>query len=1434
MRRMRERALALLLCAGVAAAMLPGAALADGGRGFTDVPPTAWYHNDVDYAAQRGYLRGVADGVFAPEAVLTRAMLVVALARVDGAETADAVPPFSDIPPGAWCAGAVAWAADRGLVSGVGGGRFDPDGAATREQLCTVLAAFLRCRAAEDRVHFPSAAVPADFSDGGEVSPSAAGAVELCRGYALVRGDGTGRFAPQAALTRAAAAAVLRRLDGLLADAAPVPEAGPPPSPVARADGGDSSGGPGGTGSAGGTSSAGEGERTAVYTGVRDAADLVAKAGRGGRVRIELADAGVTLSAADALDIATPAVELTLDLKGAAAGDVTITAPNAERLVLEGAGASFHTLTVDVPKAHVENHVDVGGVELRAVSGSTFESYSAVLRFLLTGPGTLDVRRAEAPPAVTVATAQAVALKGAVGGVTVTADDARLALSALTGPAPTVTGLASGMALALDTEHRVVLAGDVASVTAGGSGADIVLAGARVGTLTAAPITSVAGVGGVETVVAANAADGALTLNVPVEAVEIPAGAGGTVLASDRTLPSVAAWAPVRLEASVGTLTAPAGAALYVARGRRVDAVEVGGSLTLTGAGAVGQVDVTGGDGATVTSAGTPVAAINSLGDGPVDRVGAAVRDLLVERRAPKPAGVVFRQPTRASGQGAILGLDGASMEYRSDAGTEWSPAAGPALAVEAGHTYFVRTAGRAGLSASRPVAGRIDAAVAVSAVTVAGRAVVGEFLTASADAGATGALTYEWRADGVLIGGGRSLRITDALVGGTVTAAVSNYGGAGAASAPTAPVTADKSGLTDLTAQAEGLRAGVTAVPDDVGPEAVALGVRFVSVSQAGALSAAIAAARARTGESLTTDGARAAATALQAAVTDYGGAVRTGVLDRADALRSALEELLAEGRALAAGAISETSALNVAPGAVWAPPEVLSGYAAALSDAEGKKDGGGALLAGAVAGLNAAMADLRSALRRGAALDRGALAGAVAAARADAASVAVAADGAAVPPDMRWVTEEAGRTYAQAIGRADGTTGPTQRDLNGAVAALSAATAVFEGEKRPGERDVTAPAVTLDGVGWTSLKKAEARFRSDEDGTYTCEVDGTETGGGAVTAGQAAAVKLTGLTAGSHTLTLRVTDGAGNATRMRVVLAVNLDAVLNRALAAVNDNQSFAYLKDPDGEGNIDVEIYLRATGAAEVCAGLVAPLLDTFDRTGGLADVSAGGMTVALGGQTELGGALAGDFARAGGLLGAGGGPFGDGDVLWDLLDQRLSVTVRTAAGAELDFSLRFIYPDLDAAAANEILQLGLEAVEAQPGFHYAHLSELDPAPGGVGGTVDVTVSDGGVGAATALGDLLLPLASTLQEYSIYFLGLTVGSAPYYELPQTDPVTLDVDGLTAACGLMDGGAPADGGTPLSRLDGQRLTVALRGANGAVYPYTLRFVLAGETGDP
>ena len=105
---------------------------------FSDVSANAWYTSAVQYAVEHGLMAGVGNNRFGPEEPMTRAMLVTVLWRYAGRPEAGKNP-FTDVPAGQWYTEAVTWAAENGVVSGVGNGRFAPNGNITREQMASIL-----------------------------------------------------------------------------------------------------------------------------------------------------------------------------------------------------------------------------------------------------------------------------------------------------------------------------------------------------------------------------------------------------------------------------------------------------------------------------------------------------------------------------------------------------------------------------------------------------------------------------------------------------------------------------------------------------------------------------------------------------------------------------------------------------------------------------------------------------------------------------------------------------------------------------------------------------------------------------------------------------------------------------------------------------------------------------------------------------------------------------------------------------------------------------------------------------------------------------------------------------------------------------------------------------------------------------------------------
>lgn len=175
---------------------------------FTDVVAGTWYYGAAAYAYNNGLFAGMTPTTFAPNATMTRAMLVSVLWRLAGEPAPKAPNTFVDVPDGAWYTDAVTWAAENGVVSGIGGSRFDPSGFVTREQTAEILYNYAHSKgydvsARADLTAFPDAA---SVSGWAEKALSWANAAGLING--TVR-DGQTILDPQGSASRAQVAMIL-------------------------------------------------------------------------------------------------------------------------------------------------------------------------------------------------------------------------------------------------------------------------------------------------------------------------------------------------------------------------------------------------------------------------------------------------------------------------------------------------------------------------------------------------------------------------------------------------------------------------------------------------------------------------------------------------------------------------------------------------------------------------------------------------------------------------------------------------------------------------------------------------------------------------------------------------------------------------------------------------------------------------------------------------------------------------------------------------------------------------------------------------------------------------------------------------------------------------------------------------------------------------
>lgn len=173
---------------------------------FEDVPESDWSYPAVQYVYERGMMNGTDKTVFSPATPTSRGMIVTILHRLEGSP-AEGANSFTDVPAGSWFEASVAWAAEKGVVLGYGGGLFGPGDVITREQMVTILH-----RYATAKGYDVSATTDlSQFSDASHVSGFASAPISWAVGCGLINGTGDGLLEPQGSATRAQAATILMR-----------------------------------------------------------------------------------------------------------------------------------------------------------------------------------------------------------------------------------------------------------------------------------------------------------------------------------------------------------------------------------------------------------------------------------------------------------------------------------------------------------------------------------------------------------------------------------------------------------------------------------------------------------------------------------------------------------------------------------------------------------------------------------------------------------------------------------------------------------------------------------------------------------------------------------------------------------------------------------------------------------------------------------------------------------------------------------------------------------------------------------------------------------------------------------------------------------------------------------------------------------------------
>ncbi|MCI9348475.1 MAG: CehA/McbA family metallohydrolase [Oscillibacter sp.] len=156
---------------------------------FSDVSSSHWASAEISWAAEKGIMQGVGDGVFAPERTVTRQQLWMVMARIDGSDPAD-------------MAAACAWAKNSSVSDGT-----RPGNSLTRQQMVAILYRYAQLKDCS----VAGAADTSSFPDHANVSNYAKEAMAWAVGSGIVAGTSDGRLDPSSTATRAQFVVIMHR-----------------------------------------------------------------------------------------------------------------------------------------------------------------------------------------------------------------------------------------------------------------------------------------------------------------------------------------------------------------------------------------------------------------------------------------------------------------------------------------------------------------------------------------------------------------------------------------------------------------------------------------------------------------------------------------------------------------------------------------------------------------------------------------------------------------------------------------------------------------------------------------------------------------------------------------------------------------------------------------------------------------------------------------------------------------------------------------------------------------------------------------------------------------------------------------------------------------------------------------------------------------------
>ncbi|MBP1760983.1 MAG: hypothetical protein H6Q64_525 [Firmicutes bacterium] len=184
---------------------------ASNAKSFSDISGH-WAKYNIGFVTERELFLGTGNSIFSPNSGMTRAMFATVLGRLYersyGAIASASSGNFTDVNYTDWYGKYVNWAAENNIISGVGGGKFQPDTQITRQEMAAMLYRFAEYL---DIAPAGGSNTALTYSDASSISDWAAGAALYCQKTGIITGRDGGTFVPKGTATRAEVAVILER-----------------------------------------------------------------------------------------------------------------------------------------------------------------------------------------------------------------------------------------------------------------------------------------------------------------------------------------------------------------------------------------------------------------------------------------------------------------------------------------------------------------------------------------------------------------------------------------------------------------------------------------------------------------------------------------------------------------------------------------------------------------------------------------------------------------------------------------------------------------------------------------------------------------------------------------------------------------------------------------------------------------------------------------------------------------------------------------------------------------------------------------------------------------------------------------------------------------------------------------------------------------------